>query len=287
MIRALAIGIVTVVAGGVVADPLRVPGEPFDPIAKVGRYQAKLTWSHCSPPGARTGVIDLDQFDSRLELQLEALRDGLPPIVVAGDDHQLSGRSGDVEVSMSWGRERAGGVRTIGLAIVLDSGCTAQGTVRRETTKIPACDELVALANIERGCTAVAADARLEDLTALARERIGWGKTTGKRRRAAAATCTRRVAALRPALVNAACVAVPVEDAPTMLGECRDLATRIARLSQCRTLPDTVRTQLRDMLGQTAVHLVDATEAEVDVARQICLRQDEVLRDLSPRLGCP
>jgi hypothetical protein len=279
VLRALAI--LTVLAGGVLADPLRVRGEPVDPIAIVGRYQAKVTWTHCTPPGARTGVIDLDQLDSRFELQLEALRDGLPPVVVAGDARKLSGRSGDVEVSMMWG------TRAIGFAIVLDSGCTAQGTLRRETTKIPACDELVALAHIEAGCTAVAADARLEDLTALDRERIGWGKTSGKRRRVAAATCSQRVATLRPALIDAACVAVPVEEAPTMLAECRDLATRIARLSACRTLPDTVRGQLRDMLGQTAVHLVDATEDEVDVARQICLRQDEVLRELSPRLGCP
>jgi len=282
--RATSLVILAALAGGVIADPVpegAPANDPVDLVAVAGRYQLKLSWTGCSPAGARKATAELRPIDGRLELELGAVRDGLPTIVVAGDRAKVSGRSEDVAVDLTWTR------RGIAIAIDLDSGCHARGTARRDDVGIAACDELAALARVEVGCSAVDPDTRHEDVAAIDRERAAWGKATGKRRRAVAAACVQRVDVLRPTLVDAACLPVPSEDAPTMIEECRDLATRIDRLSRCRTLTDQARTQLRDMLGQISVHLVDSDPDAVFLARQVCLRQEEVVRELAPRLGCP
>jgi hypothetical protein len=201
-------------------------------------------------------------------------------MVVTGDGEALAGSSGDVGVVLRWGKRGT-------VAITLDSGCRARGTARLVATGIAACDELAALARVEAGCPRVAAAARLEDVAALDGVHASWARATGKRRRATEAACRQRALAIRPALVDAACLAIPTDDVPTLIEECRDLAARIARLSQCRTLRADVRTDLGTMLGQIATHTVHADADAVEVTRQSCLRQSQDVQDLARRLGCP
>ncbi len=277
--------LVAILAGAVLADPATDPGVdaagPVDPVAVVGRYQAKLTWSHCAPAGTKAPVVTLSPIDSRLELDLAPARDGLGAVVIAGDSHQLTGTAADVTATLTFGAKKTE------LVVALESGCTAKGTVKRIGSAIAACDELAALARIEAGCGAVAADARLEDVTAIDAELPVWAKAKGTAKQEARVACEGRVAALRPALVDAACVAVAVEDQPTLLPECRDLAARVNQLMGCRTIDARTKAALRDALPNIHVELVHTDEASISVARQQCLRQDEALKKLMPQLGCP
>jgi hypothetical protein len=281
--RAASIVFVLALAGGVVADPAVAVDDgagPVDPVAVAGRYKTKLLWSGCDPAGAKTPVVSLAPIDGRLELDLGPARDGLSAIVVAGDSRSLTGTMSDVTATLAFGAKSAE------LSIELTSGCRARGTAKRETTGIAACDELVALARVEDGCGAIAPANRLEDVTAVDAEATSWAKAKGAKKKSTDAACSVRVAALRPALTDAACLAVPAEDTPTLLPECRDLAASIAKLSQCRALDATTRTMLRDMLGQISVHAVHTDAGSISVARQVCLRQVEELRELAPRIGC-
>lgn len=273
--------LVAILAGGVLADPAVDTAGPVDPVAVVGRYQGKLTWSHCAPAGAKAPVVTLSPIDSRLELDLSAARDGLGAIVIAGDAHQLTGTAADVTATVTFGAKKTE------LVIALESGCTAKGAVKRIGSAIAACDDLAALARIEAGCGAVAADARLEDVAAIDADLPVWAKTKGSARQEARVGCEARVAKLRPALVDAACVAVPAEDAPTLLPECRDLAARVNQLMGCRTIDARTKAALRDALPNIHVELVHTDEASISVARQQCLRQDQELKKLMPQLGCP
>jgi hypothetical protein len=197
--------VLAVLAGSVLADPATDSAGPVDPVAVVGRYQGKLTWSHCDPPGAKAPIVALTPIDSRLELDVSAARDGLSPIVIAGDAHQLTGTAADVTATLTFSGKKTE------LVITLESGCTAKGAVKRIGAGIAACDELAALARVEAGCGAVAADARLEDVAAIDAELPAWAKTKGTARQKARAACEVRVAALRPTLVDAACLAVAVD----------------------------------------------------------------------------
>jgi hypothetical protein len=273
--------ILAILGGGVLADPSTDSAGPVDPVAVVGRYQAKLTWSHCAPAGAKAPVVALTPIDSRLELDLATARDGLGAIVIAGDSHQLTGTAADVTATLTFGAKKTE------LVIALESGCTAKGTVKRIGSGIAACDDLAALARVEAGCGAVAADARLEDVAAIDAALPGWAKTKGSAKQEARVACEGRVAALRPALVDAACVAVPAEDAPTLLPECRDLAARVNQLMGCRTLDARTKAALRDALPNIHVEVVHTDAASISVARQQCLRQKEAIDKLAPQLGCP
>lgn len=283
MTSAVLIAAAAAAAIGVAAPPAdKEPPGPIDPVALAGRYQLALTWSGCHPPGHKTAEVDLAPIDGRWELGLGPARDGLPTVVVAGDRESLTGTSADVDVALRWRPGR----KAPAITITLTSGCTARGTARRIESRVAACDELAALARIEVGCGAVAADARIEDVAAIDAERAAWQATTGKRRRAVAKACETRVAALRPALVDAACLAVPVEDEVTLIDECRDLAARVDKLSRCRMLGPDARGRLAELLAQVPVHVATGAPDQVVVTRQICIRQDEAVRELARAVGC-
>jgi hypothetical protein len=260
-------------------EPAGAP--PADPVAVAGRYDLKLAWKGCAPAGAKTATVELSPIDSRLELDLGPARAGLPVIVVAGDAVTLTGTSADVTATLTWGK------RGVAIAIELASGCRARGTAKRQSSTIAACDRLAALARLERGCGAIAPDARTEDVAAIDAQRPAWARLSGKTKRAdAEAACAHRVAVLEPPLVDAACLAVPADEAPTLIEECRDLAARIDRYSRCRTLPADARTRLREMLGTISVSVIGADPDEQYLARQACLRQRETLDQLAPYLHC-
>lgn len=273
--------VLAVLAGSVLADPSTDSAGPVDPVAVVGRYQGKLTWTHCDPPGAKAPTVALTPIDSRLELDISTARDGLSPIVIAGDAHQLTGTAADVTATLTFTAKKTE------LAITMESGCSAKGTVKRIGSGIAACDELAALARVEAGCGAVAADARLEDVAAIDADLPAWAKTKGTGKQKARAACEVRVAALRPSLVDAACLAVAADDQPTLLPECRDLAAKVNQLMNCRTIDARGKAALRDMLPNIHVEVVHTDASSISVARQQCLRQKEAIDKLMPQLGCP
>jgi predicted Fe-S protein YdhL (DUF1289 family) len=191
------------------------------------------------------------------------------------------GKSGDVSVHVT--RPKA---ETLDLAIELESGCQARGTLHRATIGIAPCDRLSAWARVEGRCTKLVKPS-LENAARLAHQRATWAKASGDERAKIGAQCEARAAKVEAELVDAGCAPSP-DPAIGMRGaECRALAQAAARLGRCPSVP----TDLATIISQEAAALVGAAqqarESELPYVEGQCKRVRDQIAQTVQQSGCP
>jgi hypothetical protein len=274
--RSAAIVIPIAIAGGAVADP---GPKPIDPVAVVGSYRVTARWSAaCTAPGNATATVALRPVDSLLELDLGALRDGLPALAVDGDAGSVSGRVADLAATLAW-RDRGRAT----LAIDFDTGCTVRATARRDASGLAGCDELLALARIEAGCAAIPAADRRADVAAIERERATWKA----RKKKLDAACRTRAVPVRAAVETAGCLALPAERVPRSVAVCHDLASLLRRLSSCKSMPARERMSIGAIIDRVDAHLRQSVDPDqADAHALFCSDAMARFVELGQRVGC-
>jgi hypothetical protein len=191
------------------------------------------------------------------------------------------GQQGDVTVHLSRSKADA-----FDLAIDLDSGCEVRGTLRRSSSGLAACDQLVAWARIESQCTRLSRPP-LENPARVVRQREQWKNAKGDARTTIAAQCATRAGKLETELIDAGCA--PSHDPEIGLrgAECQALRATSGRLSRCGNLP----LDQRQALEREVVVLVAASQSPdksaLPVVESECKQARDRLTAIGKQVGCP
>jgi len=257
--RALCLVIVIGLAASARAAPVRVTWVDW-----VGAYTGTLAWTGCSAPGAKTASLALDAIDGALTIDLTPAGGGLRPLSLVEDEGRLTAQQGDATVALV--RRRADAFE---LAIDLTSGCAIRGQLVRASTRVPACDRLVALARIEAACTKLPGPRK-----APAAQR--W-KAKDKAR------CTAAADPIETELVDAGCL--PSADPAALVPgpACQTLLAHAAKIRRCATAPREL-VQLADRFTALGPAAADrASRAALDAS---CVRYDALLGRAAAGTGC-
>ena len=229
----------------------------------VGNYEGKLAWRGCSAPGERAATISLSATDGAMAIDLAPAHAGLRVVSLVADDTGFGAQQGDLTVALSRPADN-----TLGLAVELASGCTLRATLRRRSTKVPACDRLIGWARVEAACGKLG-DGPTEDLAKLVATR--W-------RASDRASCGLRAERLERALVGAGCAPLPDPLVGVRSPDCLELQVRAGRLDRCASVPPNVKS-----VGvRSAAALVSAAQTAEPAERAIVEAQ---CRDLTADLA--
>lgn len=248
----------------------------------IGDWSGKLAWSSCSGDGHVKATLSLDATDGAVAIDLTPAGSALGAMSLVSDGaNGWTAQQGDVTLKLT--RAKAD---SIDLAIDLDSGCEVRGTLRRPSTGLAACDQLVAWARVESQCTRLSRPP-LENPARVARQREQWKAAKGEARTALAAQCSTRAAKLETALIDAGCA--PNHDPEIGLrgAECQALRTTSGRLSRCGNLP----LDQRQALEREVVVLVAASQSPdksaLPVVEAECKQARDRLVAIGKQVGCP
>lgn len=245
----------------------------------VGDYTGALTWKSCNTPGAKKATVAIDATDGALAIDLTAAGGGLRTFTLVPQDaegeHAWGAQDADVRVDITHTR-----ADTIALSVDIDERCEVRGTLTRATTKLPACDRLVAWSRIEQRCTKRTGDPR-EGAKALAAERVLWRKQP---KGTAAASCAARADKLATSLIDAGCAPPADPDAALLVPSCRRLVDQAMRVQRCTTAPPEL-VQLAQSLSTFAVPAPDPTSRAI--ASDSCEHALAVLAQHAGWARCP
>jgi hypothetical protein len=238
----------------------------------VGDHDAKLVWTNCTTPGAKTATIAVDAVDGALTIDLARAGGGLRALpLVEDDDATWSAQQGDVSVTL----KRAAG--KLDLRVELESGCRVTGQLVRPSTNVAACDRLVAWTRVEAQCTKLH-DAPLENPAALAKTK--WKPGDADRG-------TTRAAKLELSLVDAGCAPHPDPLIGVRAPECQALATAAAKLSRCGNVPPDLKSYLVTKSQGLAGAAQTADRATLPVVETECHGMGTVLSSVGVKFNCP
>jgi hypothetical protein len=238
----------------------------------VGDHDAKLVWSGCTTPGAKTARLAVEAIDGALSIDLAPAGGGLRTLsLVEDDDTTWSAQQGDVTVTL----KRA--ANKLDLRVELESGCRVIGQLTRPTTNVAACDRLVAWTRVEAKCTKLH-DAPLENPAALAKTK--WKPADADR-------CTMRAAKLELSLVDAGCAPHPDPLIGVRAPECQALATAAAKLSRCGNVPPDLKSYLVNQSQGLAASAQTADRATLPVVETQCHNMGTLLISAGVKFNCP
>jgi len=260
---------------------LATPATPPSWADWVGDWHGKLKWSSCSAQGEDKVSLPLDAVDGSVGIDLAPVGAALSSLSLAEDNGGWIGQQADVTV-----RVKRAKIDTLDFAIELDSGCSARGTLVRDSVGIPACDRLAAWARIESRCTKLSRPP-LENATRLARQRAEWTKARGDERAKLAAQCSARTAKVEQQLVDAGCAPNPDPTIGMHGAECHALRGISARLQRCKNVP----TDQRDAYAREVLVLLAAAQgadkASLPIVDAECRRTRDRLVVVARQAACP
>ncbi len=241
----------------------------------VGTWTGKATWSGCTDDRTEAVSVAVTWRDGGLWLDAAPLHDGLGELAIDARDGALAIDLADLAVTMTRAKKN-GGAR---LALSTPAQCTLTAKLARATTKIAACDDVVALASAAAACGVTLDDDPADEIDA-------WRAVTGKKAKRAAKQCKARASEIRTQLVSAACLAP--DDDPSAEPACNDTWVLSQRLHNCQRLPADLqrstlqgvaefRKSLRDLHDRQGAH---------EVAASKCAETTEILRDIAEAYGC-
>jgi len=243
----------------------------------IGDWHGKLSWKGCTADGAGSATLPFEASDGAVSIDLTNAGDGLLPMSLVEDSAGWAGQSGDVTVHITHKNDK------LSLAVDLDSGCQARGELRRDTSGIAACDQLVAWARIEARCTKLVKPP-LENEARLARQRATWGKAD---RTKLAAQCEARASKVETELVDAGCAPNPDPTIGMRGAECRALAQAATRLGRCSAVPSDLATLITQEAGALVGAAQQASKAELPYVEVQCKRVRERITQTVQQSGCP
>lgn len=277
----LAINLGLAIAGLLVAAAAPSAADPAPRVTWadwVGDYTGALAWSsRCVSPGASRATIAVDAVDGALVADLTAAGGGLRALSLVEDDTGAwTAQQGDVTLALVRPAARA---NELELSVELASGCTLHARLRRPSTRLPACDALLAWGRIEDRCSKLA-EPRLEEPAALAKERATWRAGA----RGVALGCAARVDRLELQLIDAGCAPVPDPQAAVRGPSCQRVFQLASRLGRCAAASPRLRDLSRAVLEQP-------TTSDDATTQQLLERRCEGLHDGLARLArhdrCP
>jgi len=271
--------VVMALGAGAIAAPAEAPPTWAD---WVGDWTGKLAWESCSADGNDKATVHVDAIDGVVTVDLTPAGGALGPLAITPDPRGWVGQQGDVTVHLA----SSGKASTLELEVDLDSGCAVRGTLRRASTGIESCDQLVAWARVEAQCTKLTRPP-LENPSRVARQREQWSVSKGDTRRKLAAQCSTRATKLETALIDAGCA--PSHDPEIGLrgAECQALRASSARLGRCGNVP----LDQRQALEREVVVLVAASQGADKSALPVVESECKAARDrvlaIGKLAGCP
>ncbi len=268
-------GIVLALAAGVVAAPRAL--HPPTWADWVGDYTGTLAWRGCSTPGERSATLPLDAVDGALAIDLTPAGGGLRPMSLVDDGAGWIAQQGDVRLRLT--RAKADVVE---LQVELGSDCVVRAVLRRATTKIAACDRLVAWARIEAACTK-RVGGPLEDPAAIAKERATWRL----RKPARGVQCAARAAKVEAALVDVGCAPDPLPPSVVRAPACAGFVDAARRFQQCAlALPDVKSAAVTEAASLLA-SVGTADDAALRVLAAQCRAAHARLAQVAAHSRCP
>jgi len=267
--------VVLAVSAGVAAAP-RSPARPSW-ADWVGAYTGKLAWPGCSTPGERSATLALDAVDGALAIDLTPAGGGLRPMSLVDDGAGWIAQQGGVQLRIA--RARADVVE---LHVELGSDCTVRGELRRATTRIAACDQLVAWTRIEAACSRLVA-APLEDPAALAKERATWRPN----KPAIAEQCAARAAKVEAALVEVGCAPDPRPPSRLRAPVCASLVDAAQRFQECALAMPNVKAAALNEATSLLAGVGTADDASLPVLATQCRDAHARLAQIAAHSRCP
>jgi hypothetical protein len=241
----------------------------------VGDYAGTLTWKGCFTPGAARATISLDAIDGALVIELTDAGGGLRAMSLVDDEAGgWSAQQGDVTLRVKRPRANA-----LSLDAEVGSDCRLTAKLVRPSTKIAACDRLIAWARIEARCTKLTAPP-LEDPAKLAKERTAWKP----RVKADAARCELRATTLEGSLADAGCALVANREGLLPGPHCQALTSAVAKLRQCATAS---RATIDHATRLALVPLIASTPAEREIVEADCQRLRRTAVSIAVAEHCP
>ena len=194
----------------------------------VGDYRGALTWRQCTAPGEASTTITIAAIDGAMTIDLAPAGAALRALSLTAEDTTWIAQDGDVSVRVA--RTHA---NTIDVAVTYESGCTMRGRLKRASSRVPACDRLIAWSRIEAACTKT--NERIEDAQAL--RVLRWKPRD-------AARCSARADKLAVAMIDAGCAPHPDPEIAHRSRECRALVEVTQKLVRCGRVPREIAQRL-------------------------------------------
>lgn len=238
----------------------------------VGTWVGKATWHECSLEGGDTLTMPIQSLASKLTSDGDILMDGLGALEWRADGKRLVIARDGLDVSLTPGKK---GV--VKLVMTTGAGCVAKASLKRATSGIPSCDAVRALATAKSTCDGLDEATRDDDLAEVDSKWKGWKKLKGKKKKAQARACTARLSGMRTDIASCA----PAGGGTVVAGGgCAGLLAAIDKVLTCSALPQDIRTQINDALGQWKQLLTSLGDAQCDA-------QFPQLQQAFSALGCP
>jgi hypothetical protein len=277
--RRLVGALVLALGAGALAEPAATPPTWAD---WVGDWTGKLSWASCSGDGNAKATLPVEAVDGTVTIDLSPAGSALSELAIAPAPNGWVGQQGDVTVRLS----PSGRADTLDLAIDLESGCEVRGTLKRPTTGIAACDQLIAWARIESQCTKLARPP-LENPARVARQREHWRTAKGQARAKLASQCATRATKLEAAMIDAGCAPSHDPDIGLRGAECQALRSSSERLGRCGNVPFDVRQALEREVVVLVAASQGADKSALPVVESECKAARDRLLAIGKQAGCP
>src|SRR5512138_2500128 len=256
-------------AGSALAAPAPKPAPTW--ADWVGDYSGTRGWTGCSAPGAKTAAISVDAIDGALTVDLAKAGGGLRALPLVEEDTAWTAQQGDISARL--GRPSP---NTLALTVELESGCRVTAQLKRATTKLDACDRLVAWTRVEARCTKLH-DAPLEDPAAIAR--TSWKAGDADR-------CQLRAANVELELVDAGCAPHPDPLIGVRAADCLALAATADKLHRCGNVPPQLKAYLVNSAHGLAAAAQTADKGTLPVVEAQCRDAKTLLIGAATKFSC-
>lgn len=244
----------------------------------VGDYTGKLAWPGCTTKGEKTATLALDAVDGALSIDLTPAGGGLRPMSLVEDGATWTAQQGDVKLTIVRPQRDA-----IELTVELGTDCVLRSILRRASTKIAACDQLVAWVRIEAACTKRVA-AALEDPAALAKERATWNKP---RKARVAEQCATRASKVEASLVDVGCAPDPLPPSMVRAPDCARFVDAARTFQQCPLALPAVKAQALTDAASLLATCGTADDAALRVLSEKCRDAYVRLSRIATHSRCP